>query len=77
LGFCLEYGRGPEQEIELAGEYDKMASDRDHPEVIFNDRRGLRRLGRWNASERPSYLFSRRVFIDRLLKSVQIRLGET
>jgi TPR repeat protein len=54
LGFCLEHGRGVEQDIQLAAQYYKSAADRGHPEGRLNYCHCLRLLGRWNPPDRSS-----------------------
>jgi hypothetical protein len=52
--FCLEHGRGVQQNIGLAAEYYKFAADRGHPEGKLNYQRCLRLLGRWEVPDRSS-----------------------
>jgi serine/threonine protein kinase len=54
FGFCLEHGRGVEQNFELAGDYYRFAADRGHPEAKLNHARCLRLLGRWEPPDRSS-----------------------
>jgi TPR repeat protein len=45
LGFCLEHGRGIEQDVAQAANYYKIATNRGHPEGELNYCCCLRLLG--------------------------------
>jgi TPR repeat protein len=47
FGFCLEHGRGVQQNFDMAVKYYKFAADPGHAEAKGNDARCNRLLGRW------------------------------
>jgi hypothetical protein len=66
FGFCLEHGRGVQQNFKMAADYHKFAADRGHLEAKINHPRCFRFLGRWKPSDRSSDSVCNPPSLDRL-----------